>query len=787
MLYNYILITFRNFYRHKSSFFINLFGLSTGLASTILILLWVIDEFSIDQFHEESELIYTVMENQTYEDGKFSTLSTPGILSKALKDELPEIEFAATSTWPVEAQLTFGDQRLKSEGRYVDPDFLRIFTYPALHGDIDHALDNPTSIAISEEMALKLFGRTDVVGESVDYLSESKRSYQITAVLKDAPEHSSLKFDYLIAFDVFRSDNDWVNDWGNNGPRTYIKTVAGTEETALERKIKHFIEERNENSNVELFLHPYEDGYLYGRFENGIQSGGRITYVKIFLAIAGFILLIACINFMNLSTARSARRAKEVGIRKTLGANREVLIGQFIGESVLITVLSLVIALILVLLFLPQFNVITEKQISLDFTDMRYWMVMLAVVSITGILAGSYPALYLSSFEPGKVLKGRVRLTGGEAFIRKGLVVFQYTLSVGLIIATMVIYLQLRFIQNQNLGYQQENIVFFSIEGDLIHNYEGFANALRQLPEVEEVSASSHTFMGRNNNSSGIDWPGKNPESRILFEMVATDNDLRDVMDFEIVEGRFFSREFADDSTRLVINERAAKVMGLENPVGTNVKYWGGIEAQIVGVVKDFQYESVRSEVAPMIIRYQPEHTNTCMVKVNTGDIQSTMEKVGDQFSRFNPNYVFDYRFLDDEYDKLYTSEIRVGSLSGYFSLFAIAISCLGLFGLSSFTAERRTKEIGIRKALGATATNIVYLLTKDFTKLVSLSVLISVPLAWYVMKLWLDGYEYRIELGWWIFVLGSIISLIVAWITISFQSVRAAHANPAVSLHVED
>ncbi|MEQ9301704.1 MAG: FtsX-like permease family protein [Cyclobacteriaceae bacterium] len=787
MLYNYLLITFRNFYRHKSSFFINLFGLSTGLASTILILLWVIDEFSIDQFHAESESIYSVMENQTYEDGKFSTHSTPGILSTALKAELPEIELAATSTWSVEAQLTYDEQRLKAEGRFVDPDFLRIFTYPALHGDIENALDNPTSIVISEEMAIKLFDRTDVVGESVDYLSENKRSYQITAVLLDAPERSSFKFDFLISFDVFRADNDWVNEWGNNGPRTHIKTIAGVEEAALEHKIKHFIVQRNESSNVELFLHPYADTYLFGRYENGVQSGGRITYVKIFLAIAGFILVIACINFMNLSTARSARRAKEVGIRKTLGANRKVLIGQFIGESVLITFLSLLIGLILVMVFLPQFNVITEKQISLDFTDWRYWAVMVTVVSITGILAGSYPALYLSSFEPGKVLKGRVRLTGGEAFIRKGLVVFQYTLSVGLIIATMVIYLQLDFIQNQNLGYQQENIVYFNIEGDLIHNYEGFANALRQLPEIEEVSASSHTFMGRNSNSSGIDWPGKNPESLILFEMVASDNDLRDVMGFEVVDGRFFSREFADDSTRLVINERAAKVMGLENPVGTSVKYWGEIDAQIVGVVKDFQYQSVRSEIAPMIMRYQPVHASVCMVKVNSGDIQSTMEKVGAQFNRFNPNYVFDYRFLDDEYDKLYTSEVRVGSLSGYFSLFAIAISCLGLFGLSSFTAERRTKEIGIRKALGASAASIVYLLTKDFTKLVSLSVLISVPLAWYAMKLWLDGYEYRIDLGWWIFLVGSIISLIVAWITISFQSVRAANANPALSLHVED
>lgn len=787
MLYNYILISFRNFFRHKSSFLINLFGLSTGLACAILILLWVMDEFSIDQFHEDGELIYSVMEHQTYEDGKFTTMSTPGVLANALKEEFPEIELATSSTWPIEAQLSYEDQRLISKGRYVDPDFLEIFTYPAIHGDIAHALDDPASIALSEEMALKLYGRADVVGETVDFLSDKKRSYRVTAVLKDPPAQSSVKFDYLLPFDVFRQDNDWVNEWENNGPRTYIKTIAGTEASALEKKIRFYITEHNESSNIEIFLHPYADGYLYGRFENGIQSGGRITYVMIFMAIAGFILLIACINFMNLSTARSARRAKEVGIRKTLGANRSVLIGQFIGESVLITVLSSMIALLLVLLALPQFNVITEKEISLDFTDIRYWVVIPAVVLITGIMAGSYPALYLSSFEPGKVLKGRIGLTGGEAFIRKGLVVFQYSLSVGLIIATMVIFLQLRFIQNHNLGYEQENIIYFSIEGDLIHNFESFSHALRQLPEVGAVSASSHTFIGRNSNSSGIDWPGKHPDSRILFEMVATDDDLRDVMNFEMVDGRFFSRGYAEDSTRLVINETAAKVMGLASPVGTTVKYWGDVNAQIIGVMKDFQYESVRSEVAPMIMRYQPHHANVCMVKVSSANIQATIDKIGDQFSRFNPNYVFDYRFLDDEYQRLYTSEIKVGALSGYFSLFAIAISCLGLFGLSAFTAERRTKEIGIRKALGASASQIVYLLTRDFTKLVSLSVLISVPLAWYVMKIWLEGYEYRIALSWWIFLLGSGIAMFVAWMTISFQSVRAAHANPAMSLHVED
>ncbi|MEM8893701.1 MAG: FtsX-like permease family protein, partial [Bacteroidota bacterium] len=526
---------------------------------------------------------------------------------------------------------------------------------------------------------------------------------------------------------------------------------------------------------------------LFGRFENGIQSGGRITYVKIFLVIAGFILLIACINFMNLSTARSARRAKEVGIRKTLGADRKLLVGQFIGESIMISLISLVIGLFIVYALLPEFNQITEKQIVLDVTDWRYWLVMVSVVSITGLLAGSYPALYLSSFEPGKVLKGRVRLAGGEAFIRKGLVIFQYTLSVGLIIATMVIYLQLQYIQNHNLGYQQDNILYFSIEGDLIDGYESFASAMRQLPEVVELSASSHTFMGRNSNSSGIDWPGKNPETLILFEMVATDSDLQDVMGFELVDGRFFARDYADDSTRLVINEQAAKVMGLSSPVGTKVTYWGDVNAQIVGVIKDFQYQSVRSEIAPMIMRFQPKHTGVCMVKVNTTDMQETVRRIEEVFTRFNPNYLFDYRFLDEEYQELYTSEIRVGSLSGYFSLFAIAISCLGLFGLSTFTAERRTKEIGIRKALGASAKSIVYLLTKDFTKLVATAVLISVPLAWYVMREWLEGYEYRIELEWWIFLTGCLVSLVVAWVTISFQSIRAAHTNPAVSLHVDD
>ena len=780
-------ITFRSFFRHKSSFLINLSGLSIGLACAILIILWVRDEQQMDQFHANHQNIYKVLENQTYSDGMFTTQSTPGLLAEALKNDFPEVELAATVTWNQKMQLTKGDNALRVEGKYADPDFISIFSFPLLHGDKSTALNDPKSIVITKSVAEKLFNKLDVVGEDIEVLRDKKYSYRISAVLDNIPQNSSLQFDFLIPFDVFRSANDWVNRWGNNGPRTYISLTAGSSEEDTEAKIRDFVLKHNEDSNVVLHLHRFSDYYLYGEYNNGKPDGGRITSVRIFQLLAVFILLLACINFMNLSTAKSSRRAKEVGIRKTLGADRRALMLQFLGESILIAFLALGIAIIFTVVALPYFNDLTDKSIVLDLTNPSLSGLLFVIVFFTGLISGSYPAVFLSSFVPVKVLKGLFRQSGGEAFIRKGLVVFQYALSVFLIIATLVIYLQLDYVQSKSLGYDKENIIFFPNEGSIREGHESFFNDLKKLPAVESVALSTHNFLERNSNTSGINWPGKDPTQSILFEMVGADENLQSVMKFELVEGRFFSSDFGNDSTHVVINEQAQKVMGLEDPVGTTLTDWANRRVSIIGVIKDFHYESMRSQLAPMIMRYEPRYSGSIMIRLNSGNIKQNIEQIAAIYEQHNPGYLLEYKFLDKEYQNLYDREIRMGKLSTYFASLAIIISCMGLFGLSIFTAERRTKEIGIRKALGATMTNIVLLLNKEFTRLVLLGIVISLPVSYWAMHKWLTDFEYRIDFSLWILAVGGGLTLLIAWFTVSFQSVKAAHANPADSLHVDD
>ncbi len=787
MLKNYLLIAIRNFRRHKSSFFINLIGLSAGLTCSVLIMLWVLDELSVDKFHENGSRIFNVMEFQTYADGVFTTISTPGVLSLALKEEIPEIEYACTMTWPDESQLTHGDNKFRMKGRYADPDVLKIFSFPLIYGDPEAALEDPTSIVISRQAALNLFGREDVIGETVEYLSWDNGRFEVTGVLDEIPDQSTLDFEFLIPFEVFRKNNPWTTEWGNNGPRTYATIHEGVDHKELSEKIKDFVKSKNEDSSIELFLFPYEDYYLRGSWENGKQSGGRIVYVRIFTIVATFILLIACINFMNLSTARSARRAKEVGIRKTLGAIKQVLVGQFLGEAIVISFLSLFLSLALVAALLPSFNELTDKTISiLSLFKPAYILGLITIALITGVLSGSYPALYLSSFIPVKVLKGRTENKGGEAFVRKGLVVFQYTLSVVLIIATAVIYLQIHFIQNKNLGYDQDNLMYLEVNGNLEDNYEVFAERLRKIPGVEEAGVVSHAFQGRNNNSGGVRWPGIAPETNILFEMVATDEHLIDIMDFEMAEGRFFSPEYGTDTSAVVINEKALEIMNLEEPVGTTIEFWDS-EWKIIGVNKNFHFQSMRSEIAPMIMRYNPGFAWFFFIKLSGQNIARTISQVEEVYSELNPSYVFNYEFLDEEYARLYSSEIRVGKLAGYFGILAVLISCLGLFGLSAFTAERKTKEIGIRKTLGASFGSIIMLLSKDFTRLILIALVVAIPVGFYFMSEWLADYPYRIDLGWWIFAGSGAIAVLIAWLTISFQSIKAAHQNPIESLKIED
>jgi len=784
MLKNYIKTALRSFRRNKSSFLINVLGLSIGMACSILILLWVQDEWNHDTFHQDIDRIYQVMENQHYGGGSiFTVTSTPGILAPALVEEIPEIEQAVTYTYNENLLFTVGDKSLKENGIYARKDFFKVFSFDLKVGDEDQVLSKPQSAVISKSLAKKYFDEENPVGKSIEINKDE--IYTVTGVFNDIAGNSSLRFDYVFPFEDWLKRNQWATQWGNNGPRTVVKLVEGSDERAVESKIKDFIKERNEGSIVELFLQPYSETYLYANFKDGKQAGGRIEYVRLFSVIAFFILLIACINFMNLSTARSTNRAKEVGIRKSVGAGRGSLVGQYLGESILISFASLVFALLLVYASLPLFNDLTDKSVYINFSEPSLLFVFAGIALVTGLIAGSYPALYLSSFEAVKVLKGTIKSSMGEVFARKGLVVFQFTLSIVLIIATLVIYNQIHFVKNKNLGYKIDNLVLFSIEGEIKDNWSTFRQELERYPEVINISSSSTIFMGRNSNTGDVEWPGKESDKDVLFEMVHTDYDLLETMGISLLEGRSFSREFGADTARVIINEAAARVMEMEQPVGQYINFWGE-DWEIIGMAENFHFQSMRNQIEPLIFMLNPQYTGAGFARIESDKIQQTLGEIETLYQTFNPGFPFNYRFMDQRYEQLYRSEVRIGELSKYFAIFAIVISCLGLFGLSAFTAEKRTREIGIRKVLGATVAGLVLLLSREFTRLVLVSMVLAVPIAWWLMNQWLSNYAYRTELSWWLFGMAGITALLVAWITVSWQSVKAAMMNPVKSLRTE-
>ena len=785
MLQHNLLIALRNFKRFKSSFFINLIGLSTGLTCALLIYLWVNDELQVDKFHKKDERLFQVMEHQVYSDGPLTTTSTPGILAETLAEEIPEVEYAATTTWINPFTLSVDDHNIKAEGYYVGKDFFNIFSY-GLQQDPNQVLADKSSIVISENLAMRLFGTKEgVIGKEVNF--QHQRTFLVSGIFDGAPSNSSYEFDFVLSFEVFKETNDWVLEWGNNGPKTYITLYEGSDYHQVSDKISNFIKDRNEGSLVTLFLKPYSENYLYGRYENMVQIGGRIEYVRLFSTIAILVLIIACINFMNLSTARASRRAKEIGIKKAIGAKQKSLVSQHLGESAIMTFLSMMIAILLVLLLLPEFNEITDKDIvlSLD-VNMILWFLGLGI--ITTLFSGSYPALYLTRFAPAKVLKGEIRGSVGELWARRGLVVVQFVLSIMLIVGVGVIYKQIDFVQSKNLGYNKENVIYFEIEGqrNIEQNLETFLNEIRQVPGVVSASTIGHTLLSQNSNTRGLEWEGKSPETQVLFERVPVHYDLIETMGFEIIEGRSFSSDFSTDTTKIIFNEAAIEVLGFDDPIGKTIKLWNRYDMEIIGVVRDFHFQSLHETVNPLFFMLNPENTWNAVVRIEAGREKKTVEALRSYHAQFSPDFAFDFHFQDEDYDKLYAAETRVSTLSRYFAALAILISCLGLFGLAAFTAERRTKEIGIRKALGSSITNIIMLLSKDFTFIVIVSMTIGLPISYLMLRQWLDRFAYHIDLGIWYFAGAGLIALLIAWLTVGSQALKAANVNISQCLRDE-
>jgi predicted permease len=787
MLRHNLLLFYRNIKRYKGSFFINLIGLSTGLACALLIFLWVQDERSVDAFHENSSRLFRVMENAKKDNSIITSVESAGPVAEALAKEIPEIESAvavAPAGWFGKFTLSTGnDNNVRAAGQHVGKDYFNMFSFPLLHGDKQRVLEDKTSIVISDELALRLFNTTgNIVGKTVDF--QHQKQFIVSGVFKKMPANSTEQFDFALSFEEMKDTHSWVKNWGNTGPHIFVQVKPGTNIDQLNQKIAGFIQSHDGDSTRTLFVTPFSQNYLYGKYENGVQVGGRIEYVRLFSIIAFFILVIACINFMNLSTAKASRRVKEVGIKKAIGGSRKQLIFQYLGESLLMTFVSLITAVMLVLLFLPQYNQITGKQLHVPF-DAPFIGNLLLIGLFTGLLAGSYPALYLSAFNPIVILKGKIRNSIGEVLARKGLVVFQFMLSVVLIISVVVVYKQITFVQTKNPGYNKDNVVYFDIEGTVATNTPTFLSQIKAIPGVVNASSTSHDMVAHNYADPGFSWPGKNEKDWIFFQGVRGNYDLIETLGVAMKEGRSFSRNYGADSHAVVLNEAAVALIGLKDPVGKTIKYWGD-DRQIIGVVKDFHFESLHEAVKPLYFSLQPEHAKYIMAKIEGGKERQTLVQLEAFYRKYNPGFTLNYTFLDSEYQAQYASEQRVAVLSQYFAGLAILISCLGLFGLAAFMAERRQKEIGVRKVLGATVSQIVLLLSREFMQLVLIAILIAVPLALWATNKWLQDFAYKAEIGWWLFALAALAAVLIALLTVSFQSLKAAVANPVKSLRTE-
>uniref|UniRef100_UPI0035B5B141 ABC transporter permease n=1 Tax=Dyadobacter flavalbus TaxID=2579942 RepID=UPI0035B5B141 len=707
-------------------------------------------------------------------------------MAENIVKDIPEIKLASQVIWEETPVLKAGNIYDNEKGRYVQGDFLNIFSFDLSQGNAATALKRPDGIVISKKLAEKYFKGQDAMGKAMRV--DNKDDVIVTGILEELSPYSSMKFDFLMSYDHWRKSNQWAKEWGNNGPRCVVLLAENASVDKVNAKIKGYLKTKNKDSNIDIFLVNYGQSYLYSKWDSGRQNGGRIEYVRLFTIVAVFILIIACINFMNLATARSVKRGKEVGLRKVVGAYKASLIGQFMGESILITLIALFFALAIVLILLPSFNSLTEKQLSLDFLNPSLLLLLLGLTVITGIVAGSYPALFMSSLNPVVVLKGALKFKPSAAYFRQGLVVFQFGLSILLILSMIVVYRQIQFIQNKNLGFDRENLLYINnVEKSIEKNFEAFKQALENEPGIKSVTCSQSDPINYGSSTMGVTWPGKDTTQKILFSVNTIGYDFIKTMGITLLDGRDFNPEFGTDTTNFIINEAAARKMGFKDPVGKELTIFDR-KGKIIGLMKDFHIGSLHVAIEPLIIGFQSRNSyrGAVLIRTEAGKTRLAIQNIEKVYKQFSPGFPFKYRFTDEEFGNLYKAENVVSRLANYFAFLAIFISCLGLFGLAAFTSEQRTKEIGVRKVLGASVANLVGMLSMDFVKLVAIAAVISFPVAGYFLHGWLEKYAYRIEMEWWYFLVAGIAALLIALFTVSFQAVKAALMNPVKSLKTE-
>jgi putative ABC transport system permease protein len=786
MLNHFLKIFVRTSLKNASYSFINISGLAVGLACCIFALLWILDETSFDRFHNEGNLIYSIRTNFTFDDGISTFPNTPGPLAEAVRS-FPEVDESCRTAFSGPVLFSHNKNSFNEEGIYADTSLFKIFTFTLTEGDPDKPLPDNNSIVISEQLAKKYFGNTTALGKVIRINNNSDA--RVTAVMRDLPSQSTLQFTFVLSYSLYAKEDLYNNEWGAwTGGGTYVKLHLGSDINAIEKKLSTEITHPKIwprwGNNVELILFGLEDWHLKS-FENGKITDGNNTYIQAFALIAAFILIIASVNFMNLATARSVSRAKEIGVRKAIGTTRSSLTNQFIGESILLSFISLLFGLLIVHISLPLFNSFTSKQISIDYFNPILPISLISITLLTGLLAGSYPAFFLSSLQTMHVLKGKLS-RGTGAGVRKALVVFQFSISVVLIISALIIYKQIEFMRNKNLGFDKENVFYLNTTPKLSKDYDAFRQGLFHHPEIESVSRASEEPMsiGTGLEMGDDAWKGKTKQDNIAFRWLFCDQDFLQAFHFNLKAGRNFSTTSGADSSNFIITEEAAKRMRLAEPVGESLKV--DRAGSIIGVVNDFHSAGLSKPILPVIISMRLERATRIFIRYEKDKLTEAVNLVQSEFKKLEADFPMEYFFLDDSFNRLYRDEIQIGRLANAFMAIAVFISCLGLFGLSSFTAESRIKEVGIRKILGATVTQLVSLLCRDFVVLVVAALVIGFPVAWWAGNKFLESYAFRTNIGVSIFAITATSLIALALITVAWQSARAAIANPTKNLRAE-
>lgn len=788
MLKNYIKIAWRTIWKTKGYSFLNIFGLGLGIACAALIFLWVEHETTFDSHFANRETIYEVKSKQTYGSDIYVFSATPGKLGAAIEAEFPEAKAAARTTWDEKKLVTLGDKNIYESGMYADPQFADMFSLEMIEGNAKDLLTDHQSIVISSAMARRFFGDKPAIGQILQV--DHQENYRVAGVMADQPSNSSIRFDWLLPFSNYEKANPGLQIWGNNSARTFVQLHDSKSLATADKKLDDFVE-RKTNGEVTFsrnFLYPMERWHLYNSFRSGYEVEGAIKQVRLFSVIAWIILLIACINFMNLATARSEKRAKEVGVRKVVGAERPALIRQFIGEALIMAVCAAIVALVMVYLSITPFNNLIGAELSVNISSPIHLAFLFSVILICGLVAGSYPALYLSSFNPLAVIKGLKLKTGSAPTIRRVLVIVQFAASITLIICTAMIYQQIQYVKNRDLGFDKDLVINTVIQGDIPKHLDLVKRQLIESGMVENSATSYLHMLKIYSNTSGISWEGKDPNLEALISFNQIDEHLIPTLNLQLAAGRNFHPDLLGDSSSVIINEAFAKIIDQDMDVIGKTLQWNNAPATIVGVLKNFVFNSVyTTRPEPLIMAAGTNNDGQLYMKIPKGaPLTEAIETISGIIRQQNPGYPFEYHFLDQDIEAKFNSAKFTQKLSGLFAALSIGISCLGLFGLASFMAERRKKEVSIRKVLGASLSSLTNLLSKEFVVLVLISCLIAFPVAYWAMSDWLKNYDYRIDIQWSIFLLAGVSALFIALATVSSQAIKVAVRNPAKTLREE-